>query len=125
MKEFNTQLEFAQDMIDYYWGNSEKLCKLNDVCQYSAIPDKSEGCAIGRHLSKEQQQRFDTVYNGKAVVYYVLFAELPQWMQNLSSLFLRKCQNIHDGGDLVQKNKHTITNTLRAFIDTSKLVFPE
>ncbi len=117
MKQFKTQLEFAQDMINYYWGNKERLCNMKGTCSYTPISDKTEGCAIGRHLNKKLQilldnQSFTGVSNKH------IFDKLPKWMKNLGKPFLIKCQDLHDEEILTNKN-------IQNYRITRKLVFKE
>lgn len=125
MKEFNTALEFAQDMIDYFWLKPERKCINNKgECVYQPSPT-SEGCVIGRHLPIEASKLFDE--DGLSIAFCIdVKPELiPEWMKKLDRPFLNMCQCLHDRNHLAKGNKELVAEILKSFLDVSLLKFPE
>lgn len=93
------QLEFLEDTIKHYNSNNRGKVPGNDImCQYSAIDGVSEGCAIGRHCSKELCARLDsTEFMDKSGVNNIdLFDLLPDNLRELGHCFLYNVQILHD-----------------------------
>lgn len=98
------QLAFLDDTIKHY--NSNNLCIDQDgFCCYSPetlkLGDKSEGCAIGRHLTKEVALQIDTIPSpnydvGTSVENNEIFNLLPVSLKELTQKFLYAIQMLHD-----------------------------
>lgn len=102
-----TPKQFLEDTIAYYSVNpQERRCKnYRGMCSYSPRTvekeGKSEGCAIGRHLSPEAQEQWDTYDDNDSVIGMKNRTELfastaPEWMQTMNERFLRDVQRMHD-----------------------------
>lgn len=85
-------------MVKYYTANVERRnVSENGVCRYAPIHEKSEGCAIGRHLELKVATELDNIAEGITGVSNVeVFSQLPDWMQDLGQGFLESIQNLHD-----------------------------
>jgi hypothetical protein len=97
-----TKLELLEDTIAYYSVNpSERRC-INDKrdCKYSNIlvnKPHSEGCAIGRHLNKEDALALDELGAFSASDLVADFPHyLPVWMKEMNGDFLDAIQRLHD-----------------------------
>lgn len=99
MKEITLkQKEFLKDTISHYNKNNRSsiLIDGNDRCTYLSPNDKSEGCAIGRHIrDKELCKRWDELPNPMSSVYSI-FDELPEHLKELERYFLLAIQRLHD-----------------------------
>lgn len=103
-----TKEEFLLDTLEYYSGHLERRCEADGVCKYSPKAvnkqGKTEGCAIGRHLSEEGKLAFDNLpLNGITHIrqdYPVTFAKYaPLWMQEMDTFYLSAIQALHDSDD--------------------------
>lgn len=92
------RLEFLNETVAHY--NSTNRCEANNKCRYNpkslGLEGKSEGCAIGRHLTKAMATRFDES-NNNTVMY--LFEQFPKKLQILGKSFLTAMQILHDSGN--------------------------
>lgn len=104
-----TKEQFLQDTIDYYSVDPEnRRCINGTTCAYSPAnankEGKSEGCAIGRHLSPEVQTKFDKGINCTPLnltIFAIMNNQearklLPEWMQKMDASFLSDVQCLHD-----------------------------
>ena len=94
-----TELQLLESTISYF--NSQNLCVVDGGCFYSPISDKTEGCAIGRHLTKKAKKAFDKCNNGNTQIRAVFENEslkkmAPKWMQKMDISFLVNMQQLHD-----------------------------
>jgi hypothetical protein len=100
------QLEFLEDMVEYYSADPKKRRNYDEeheVCQYLPISKESEGCAIGRKISKRLAKKLDNFIglgddygSGTSVDSDGVFELLPQKLQNLGQEFLIDIQKFHD-----------------------------
>lgn len=92
-----TQTEFLLDMLKYYCEDPSRRCiSPTNLCKYhpSTINHlTSEGCAIGRHLSKELAIELD---NEELTDVMSIFDKLPSELQKLGDDFLQNVQELHD-----------------------------
>lgn len=102
-KVITTKAEFLVDMLEYYCPDPEnRRNSIEGRCRYYPIKDRSEGCAIGRHMTSDSAQQADNV-PGETTIdnIYKTWAEfLPTWMLPLGVSFLEKCQELHDLSEL-------------------------
>jgi len=98
MEVTKLQEDFLLDMLEYYCENPEERRNQNVYgnCMYAPQKDTSEGCAIGRKISKELQQKFDS--RRESPVVNNVFNLLPENLQLLGCDFLTEVQQLHDGG---------------------------
>jgi hypothetical protein len=93
------QLVFLEDTVKHYNANNRGMVPGQEyMCQYSAIDGISDGCAIGRHCSKELCARLDSEeFQDKSGVNNIeLFDLLPENLKELGIHFLAKIQGFHD-----------------------------
>jgi hypothetical protein len=92
-----TQTEFLLDMLKYYSEDTSRRCISDtNLCRYhpSTINHPtSEGCAIGRHLSKELAIELDQEVETDVMS---VFHRLPSELQTLGNTFLQDVQDLHD-----------------------------
>lgn len=97
-----TRDEFLLDMLEYYVPDpvNRRCVNENEECRYSpvtfGIQDRSEGCAIGRKLSPELAKEIDDAEGSIGIEDVLGRYELPEYMNDDNSTFLRKCQVLHD-----------------------------
>ena len=100
---YMNRIEFLRDTINYYSDDTNRRCIENRMCYYS--PEKigkseiSNGCAIGRHLSREDANFIDNigVMDVKRIINDpILSQKLPEWMKDLGTSFLYDVQLLHD-----------------------------
>lgn len=125
--------EFLLDMLDYYTVDPEnRRCQIEGECKYSPETlhlSTSEGCAIGRHVTKEAALYLDNEY----VSVNNIFARssylklLPEWLSDLGVDFLKHCQNLHDHNNhwnnkgLTHVGKEAVEMIIKEFnLDKSK-----
>src|SRR5687768_8359822 len=100
-----TPQELLQSTVDYYSVDpkTRRCIDATGDCTYSPKTTgrpESEGCAIGRHLSPEIQEYFDSISH--SVTIHEIFKKpklkekLPDWMQQMDATFLRGVQSLHD-----------------------------
>lgn len=97
--------DFLIDMLVYYLSDMKNRICVHEFEQkgcYSPITAEkplSEGCAIGRKLSKKLQLELDNIDDfGISVHSDLVFLKLPKKLQKLGKDFLLSCQNLHDNG---------------------------
>ena len=94
--------EVLKETIQYYSQDPQGRRCVNGKggCYYSpktvGKEATSEGCAVGRLLPPELQEKLDRDYSGAGVSYDELFKTLPQEIQDLGQTFLLKLQMLHD-----------------------------
>lgn len=93
------QAKVLQETLEYYKQDPQaKRCKEGKTCAYSPYTvgkqDTSEGCAVGRLLTPELQQRLDKENEGDIVE--LVFHKLPEEVQSLGLDFLLYLQYFHD-----------------------------
>ena len=107
-----TQTEFLLDMLEYYTQDTNRRCvKSNGRCTYNPInADKqgiSEGCAIGRWMTPEHQNRGD--------LNFCIAADLPKEtisnLLHLDVIFLTACQSLHDHREYWGDNELSFSGT--------------
>lgn len=110
-----TRQEFLLDTVKYYSEDTNRRCVMHvdglPYCYYSPKyaqkVDISEGCGIGRKLSPEAQEAYDS----KGGPIGQLFCSnshkrmAPQWMQEMSVDFLIRLQSFHDSDPYWNKNE--------------------
>lgn len=99
-KTFNNKEDFLLDTLEYYLADPQARVNLVEgTCQYTPLKDTSDGCAIGRFLTKENQRRLDedAVYASILSMEDKDFKEcIPEWMQKFGRDFLQAVQSFHD-----------------------------
>lgn len=124
---FKNRIDFLNDAIAYYWGKPERRCTMggdNTNCAYSASGE-SDGCAIGRHLSKELAKELDENMVGESgVSNFLVFEKLPKWMRSLGQEFLLNCQSLHDDMYLSTCDKLIVIDLMDGFVDIDQIIFP-
>jgi hypothetical protein len=101
------QLEFLEEMVEYYSADPKKRRNYNETieaCQYHPASEESEGCAIGRKVSKRLAKKLDNFIglgddDGTSVKCNGIFKLLPQKLQRLGKRFLIDIQDFHDEKD--------------------------
>jgi hypothetical protein len=103
------QLVFLDDTVAHY--NSNNRCANDQVrcgmgCKYSPetlhLEGKSEGCAIGRHLTPELAKELDNGTGNKGVK--AVFNKLPDNLKELDASFLTLIQLLHDNPNYWDEN---------------------
>lgn len=93
------RLAFLEDTVNHY--NSNNRCELRGSCKYSpytlGIENTSQGCAIGRYLSKRLAKKFDKL--SVVVSNPDVYEELPNKLKILGIHFLEDVQYLHDFRD--------------------------
>ena len=106
------QKAFLVDTIQYYIVDPKTRRSKNPKtgkCQYSGT-DESEGCAIGRHLSKDLCKILDN----QSLSFEYEFEYFPNSLQCLGLRFLLDVQLFHDR-DHVWKNQQDFDKVLQMF----------
>lgn len=88
------RLNFLLDTAEYYNSKNRAIGK-DKLCVYSCT-NESEGCAIGRFLTKAMARKFDN-YSNSSIQNNEIFNSLPEDLRNLGQDFLLKIQELHDG----------------------------
>lgn len=98
-----TPEEFLLDTLEYYCQNPKRRCTAENgsLCQYDPIKlhrGDTEGCAIGRKLSKIAREKYgiqncsiDEIFDSPE-----LKEMAPEWMQEMNIEFLVSMQKLHD-----------------------------
>lgn len=90
--------EILEDTIKHY--NINNRCAVLEVCYYNPtstnMEGKSEGCAIGRLVSKRLSLKMDKTSVDGGISNPELFTLLPKKLQVLGVDFLVDLQNLHD-----------------------------
>lgn len=101
--EFTTKEAFLLDALEYYTTDTNRRCNgVGSGCYYSPIKAMkdgvSEGCLIGRHLTPENQRIADATLDsfGIETVIDTTPEIIPEWMKDLGTNFLGRCQSFHD-----------------------------
>ncbi len=105
--EFKTQeekLKLLEETVLYYSENTLRRCiRVENVyakCFYNGANNElaeSKGCAIGRLLSKELAEQFDTIlFNDSDSSVKFMFKYLPENVQAYGIDYLIELQRIHD-----------------------------
>lgn len=92
------RLELLEDTVKYYSVSPvDRRCTDGGTCNYHpatlGMQETSEGCAVGRLLSRRMAARFDS-YGEKSVT--ELFVDLPKKLQKYGGAFLQNLQSFHD-----------------------------
>jgi hypothetical protein len=86
------QLEFLEETINHFNSENRGYNEYKGMCTYS------DGCAIGRKLSKELCKTLDKCEGITGVSCKSIFNELPQELRELKQDFLEHIQSLHDHG---------------------------
>ena len=111
--------EFLLDTLDYYTTDTSRRCEFNSACYYSpntiGKEKFSDGCSIGRHLTKEAQKTLDRASAlGRPLnisqifrhhIYNKYIELIPEWMRELGVSFLSSVQRLHDDSSHWGENK--------------------
>lgn len=130
-----TKEQFLQSTIDYYSVDPyNRRCHRDHGCKYSpenaGKEGKSEGCAIGRHLTPEVQKKLDESQGiiSDIITYKSLKQLLPEWMQEMDPDFLDQVQLLHDTSSswepngLSERGKERVNTIINKF-NLSMLLF--
>lgn len=95
------QLKVLQETKEYYEQDTQgRRCTDGEICMYNPSSigkqETSEGCAIGRLLTPELKEQFDTDFRGGGVSSDKIFNSLPQDIRELGQGFLTRLQDFHD-----------------------------
>ena len=101
------RLNFLNDTIEYYSENINRRCTDEyGNCYYNPASvgkeEISEGCAIGRHLSKELKEKLDKLFGSEGAIEEVYEdvlvdnEDFPSDLISLGLVFLRDIQLLHD-----------------------------
>lgn len=102
MKKFETKEEFLLDALEYYTKDSRRRCTSRGACTYSPTNSAkngiSEGCIIGRHLSRKNQLLADNIGEDTNIKHILETHStlIPLWIRNFGGDFLLDCQLLHD-----------------------------
>jgi hypothetical protein len=102
--------EFLDDMVAYYRVDPaarrsvdsrtayypDGYSYVSNQCTYAPIKETSEGCAIGRCLSREQAELFDKNSSAGVATVATIFIYLPEKLKALGRDFLTVVQAFHD-----------------------------
>ena len=130
---FTNREDFLLDALDYYTADTNRRCVSDsDGCYYNPTSAGkegiSEGCLIGRHLTKEQQIQADNTGGVLSIFNQQKANEiLPEWMHEFGELFLFHCQQLHDGpilwndGGLTDEGRNRLSIIIKDFeLDPTK-----
>jgi hypothetical protein len=92
METSKLQLAFLEDTIKHFNSTNRGVIGGGYTCSYY------DGCAIGRHLTKELCIRLDDFENS-GINHVGIFDLLPQELQALGIKFLSMVQDLHDDED--------------------------
>lgn len=105
---------FLQDTINHY--NSTNRCEGASGCCYSPsnseIPENTEGCAIGRHLTKKLAKMLDW----KAKPMSKAFKLFPRKLQIMGEGFLQEVQCLHDEKEHWNKKGISMRGKVKEFL---------
>jgi hypothetical protein len=87
------RLVFLNDTIKHF--NTNNRCVKVTACRYTPIENKSDGCAIGRHLTLKLAKELDN-RTLPSVSNENVFKKLPDNLKELGQSFLSDIQNLHD-----------------------------
>jgi hypothetical protein len=94
-----TARELLVSTVKFYTSENRGYNKKIGECVYGSS-EKSPGCAIGRHLTKENAIKLDDCVTTASVDVVISSAELrcylPDWMLKMDVQFLSKIQVLHD-----------------------------
>lgn len=94
------RLKFLEDTVKYYSEDINRRCINNKGCYYSpksiSKENISKGCAIGRHLTDKLKEELDENFENETVSKQQVFNLLPAELRELSKVFLRYVQRLHD-----------------------------
>jgi len=87
---------FLLDTANFY-NALNRAVYTDGICSYSPVGDYSPGCAIGRHLERDNII-IQNKYEGGIGHLCAHYGEriLPQWMREMDVLFLSGVQFLHD-----------------------------
>ena len=111
VKQRAARKEFLDDMVAYYRVDPaarrsvssrtaydpDGFGYVSNQCTYAPIKETSEGCAIGRCLSRNQAELFDKSSSaGSGATVATIFIYLPEKLRALGRDFLTAVQAFHD-----------------------------
>lgn len=105
-----TSTELFIDTVKHYSVDPiNRRCIKTLLCRYDprtlGLEGKSEGCAIGRHMTPENAKIADTSGDlGISLLYESTPELLPEWMQKMEKEFLVDIQCFHDNDDNWNEN---------------------
>lgn len=105
------QFDFLADTINHYSENPEKKRCFNKVqgsCRYHPVNSKTDGCAIGRHMTRENQIKADMEFKNVEILIIIKPELFPKWMRELGHDFLGKVQRLHDFGSNWNKSELSV-----------------
>lgn len=96
-----TQEQFLTDTIEYYSKDPSRRRCMNaeGTCKYSPVVARittSEGCAIGRHMTPENQEIADKSEKNLLLLLLDYPSLFPEWMREMNHPFLYGVQKLHD-----------------------------
>lgn len=102
MKTNEEKIQLLNETVAYYSENTLRRCiKADFNCFYDGANNTftaSDGCAIGRLLTKELRAELDLEFKNNSVNSGVfnIFNRLPKEVQSYGKTYLLRLQNFHD-----------------------------
>lgn len=93
------QLDFLADTVNYFSVNprDRRCVEGSSTCRYYPIKPTTDGCAIGRHMTKKNQLLADDAeFGGIDWLIEERPNLFPGWMVSLGKEFLATMQSLHD-----------------------------
>ncbi|MFZ1559600.1 MAG: hypothetical protein WAT37_06720 [Saprospiraceae bacterium] len=105
------------ETISYFWGRPERKC-VDEFgnCKFSPTNTQTEGCALGRYLSKTICLELDKINTN--------VQSWPKWLDS-NKYFAGALRDLHDDNTFVNKDKDKVLSVMCEYVDGIDIVFPD